>query len=78
MFVRWCGDSVVDEVRRKKKKYIIVKAYFEKIYDLVNCKILYYMMERLGLCSELIKLIKEYLKSDKFFLHPISSSCTPI
>lgn len=44
-------NKVREEVRRMKGECIIVKADFEKTYDLVNGYFLMYKMERSRLCA---------------------------
>ena len=57
------ANEVVEEVRRKKGRCIIVKPDFEKSYDSVNWDFLIYMLKRLGFCSKWKKWIRAYLES---------------
>jgi len=57
------ANETIDEVKRKKKKCIVVKVDYEKAYDSIRWDFLFYMMERLGFCIRRINWIKESLKS---------------
>jgi len=56
-------NEVIEEVRRKKGKCIIIKADFEKAYDSVNWEFLLYMLERMGFCPKWVKWIRSCLES---------------
>jgi len=41
-------NEILDEVKRTKKRCIVVKVNFEKAYDSINEDFMCYMMEMLG------------------------------
>jgi len=41
-------NETVDYLKKEKKGGVLVKFDFEKAHDSVDCKFLYYMLERLG------------------------------
>ena len=53
----------MDELKRKKKSGVIIKIDFEKRYDSVSWKFLYYMMTRMGFCDKWVYWIKACLES---------------
>jgi len=55
--------TVVDFMKREKKSGVLFKVDFEKAYDSVDWKFLYYMMGRLGFNERWIKWIRACLKS---------------
>jgi len=57
------ANEVIDDVRRKRDKCIIVKVDFEKAYDSIDWAFLMYMMGRLGFCSKWIRWIRGCLES---------------
>ena len=57
------ASETIDEVRRKKKSYVIVKVDYEKAYDSIRWDFLFYMMKRLGFCAKWILWIRECLES---------------
>jgi len=56
-------NETVDYLRKEKKGSILVKVDFEKEYESVNWKFLYYMMERLWFNEKWIKWIKACMES---------------
>ncbi|XP_028201723.1 uncharacterized protein LOC114385874 [Glycine soja] len=56
-------NELVDEAKRKKKLMAIFKLDFEKTYDSMRWKFLYYIMRRMGFCERWIKWIKSCVKS---------------
>jgi len=59
MDITLVANEIVEECRKKKKRFVIVKVDYEKAYDSVNWDFLYYMMNRLGFCNRWIDCIKE-------------------
>jgi len=57
------ANETVDFLKREKKSGVFVKVDFEKVYDSVNWKFLYYMLDRLGFNPIWIKWIKACLES---------------
>ena len=57
------ANEVVDEMKRKKKRWVIIKIDFEKAYDSVSWKFLYYMTARMGFCEKWVHWIKKCLES---------------
>lgn len=58
------ANEVMDEVKKdKKQQCLIFKVDFEKAYDSMRWKFLYYMLSRLGFCDLWIKWIKGCLES---------------
>jgi len=51
-------NEIVDDLKREKKRGVIVKVDYEKTYDSMNLNFLYYMM-RLGFNSKWVKLCLE-------------------
>jgi len=54
---------VVDEAKRRQKPCIVLKVDYEKAYDSISWKFLFYMLRRLGFCSKWIQWIEGCLKS---------------
>lgn len=52
------ANETVDYLKKEKKSGVFVKVDFEKAYDSVDWKFLYYMMGRLGFNYKWIKWIK--------------------
>ena len=48
------ATKVVDEARRERKKHILFKVDNEKAYDLVSWEFLWYMLQRLGFCLNVV------------------------
>ena len=57
------ANETVDFLKKEKKSGLMVKVDFEKAYDSVNWKFLFYMMGRLGFSPIWIKWIKACLES---------------
>jgi len=57
------ANEAIEEVRKKKKKCIIVKADFEKAYDSMDWNFLLYMLQMMGFENTWIKLIRSCLRS---------------
>jgi len=57
------ANETVDYLKKEKKSGVIVKVDFEKAYDSVDWKFLYYMLGRLGFNCKWIKWIKACLES---------------
>ena len=57
------ANELVNEIRRKKNRAIVVKVDFRKAFDLVSWQFLYYMMGRLGFFSKWIGWVKTYMES---------------
>ena len=56
-------NEVVDDLKRRKKRGVIVKLDFEKAYDSVSWEFLFYMMGRLGFCEKWVQWIRACLES---------------
>jgi len=56
-------NEVLEDLKRRRKKGVIVKLDFEKAYDSVSWEFLFYMMGRLGFCGRWIQWIKACLES---------------
>jgi len=56
-------NEVVHEAKRKRKSYLIFKVYYEKTFDSVNWKFLFYILRRLGFNEKWVLWIKAYLGS---------------
>jgi len=57
------ANETVDCLKKEKKSGVLVKVDFEKAYDSVNWKFLYYMLGRLGFKVKWINWIKACLES---------------
>jgi len=57
------ANEAVDFVKKEKKCGVLVKVDFEKAYDLVDWKFLFYMMGRLNFNGRWIKWITACLES---------------
>jgi len=57
------ANETVDYLKKEKKSGVLVKVDFEKAYDSVNWKFLYYMLGRLGFNVKWINWIKACLES---------------
>jgi len=57
------ANETVDYLKKEKKGGILVKVDFEKAYDSVDWKFLFYMLKRLGFNGKWIKWIKACMKS---------------
>jgi len=57
------ANEVLDEMKRRKKMCIFFKVDFEKAYDYVRWKFIYYMLQRVGFCRKWIRWIKGCLES---------------
>lgn len=62
------ANEVIDEVRMRKGKCIIVKVDFEKTYDSVNWEFLLYILHIMDFSAKWIKLIRGYLESSFIFI----------
>ncbi|XP_068503760.1 uncharacterized protein [Phaseolus vulgaris] len=56
-------NEVVDDLKRRKKRGVIVKLDFEKAYNSVSWEFLFYMMGRLGFCGKWVQWIRACLES---------------
>jgi len=56
-------NEVVDDLKRRKKRGVIVKLDFEKAYDSVSWEFLFYMMGRLGFYGKWVQWIRVCLES---------------
>lgn len=57
-------NEVIDYAKRRKRRCLISKIDFEKIYDSVNWSFLVCMLQRLGFCDQWYSWIKECICSD--------------
>ena len=57
------ANKVLEEVKRKKKTCVIFKVDYEKDYDSVMWKFIYYMLTKLDLCEKWIGQVKACLES---------------
>jgi len=57
------ANETVDYLKKEKESGVIVKVNFEKAYDSVDWKFLYYMLGRLGFNCKWIKWVKAYMES---------------
>jgi len=56
-------NEVVDDLKRRKKRGMIVKLDFEKAYDSVSWEFLFYLLGRLGFCGKWVRWIRACLES---------------
>lgn len=59
-------NVVVDEIRRKKHRRVIVRVDFEKVF--ISSWFLYYMFERLGFWKKWIMWVKGCMKFVYIFI----------
>ena len=57
------ANETLEEVKRKKKEYVVFKVDYEKAYDYVSWEFIYYMLGRLGFCGKWTEWIKNCLES---------------
>ena len=57
------ANKVLEEIKRKKKSCVFFKVDYEKTYDSVSWKFIFYMLEMLGFCDKWINWIKSWLDS---------------
>jgi len=57
------ANETVGYLKKEKKSGVIVKVDFEKAYDSVDWKFLYYMLERLGFNYKWVKWVKACMES---------------
>jgi len=57
------GNETVEFLKKEKKSGVLVKVEFEKAYDSMDWKFLYYMLGRLGFNCKWIKWIKACMES---------------
>jgi len=57
------ANETVDYLKKEKKSGVIVKVNFEKTYDSVDWKFLYYMLGRLGFNCKWVKWVKVCMES---------------
>jgi len=69
LFINNLITEVLDDVRKRKGKCIIIKADFEKAYDYVYCEFLYYMLQRMSFCVKWVAWIKDCLESSTNYDH---------
>ena len=62
------ANETVDYLKKEKKSGVLVKVDFEKAYDSVNWKFLYYMLGRLGFSYVWVNWIKACLESASVFI----------
>jgi len=62
------ANETVDYLKKEKESGVFVKVDFEKAYDSVDWKFLYYMLGRLGFNNTWIKWIKAYIESTTVFI----------
>ena len=58
-------NKVVEEAKRRKKKYLIFKVDYEKTYDSVSLEFLLYVLKELGFQEKWIGWIRSCLVSSK-------------
>lgn len=57
------ANEIVDEAKKRKYSYFLLKADFEKAYDTVRWKFLYSLMRIMGFSEKWVQWIKECLES---------------
>lgn len=57
------ANEVVEDIKREKTKWVIIKVDYEKTYDSMRWDFLYYMMDRLGFSRKWIGWSKECMES---------------
>jgi len=70
------ANETFEEVKRKKKEYVVFKVDYEKAYDLVSWVFIYYMLGRLRFCRKWIEWIKNCLESSSISVLVNGSSTT--
>jgi len=57
------ANEVLEEVKRKNRSCIFFKVDYEKVYDSVSWKFIYYMLQKLGFCERWVGWIRASLQS---------------